>query len=129
MRGGDFSQLLVNDIGIYDPNSQRTVGGDILANAIKSTAYGGIVAACGNAASADLPLSVYPFILRAVRLQGIGSQNCPMKLRTLIWQKLAEKWKPDQLERLCTEVDLAGLDEKIALILQGKLTGRTVVKP
>ncbi len=105
-----------------------TVGGEILANAIKSTVYGGCIAACGNAGSADLPLSVFPFILRAVRLQGIGSQNCSMDLRTRIWQKLANEWKPDVLEMLATEIELAELDAKIDLILQGKLKGRTVVR-
>jgi len=105
-----------------------TVGGEMLANAIKATHYGGIVAACGNAASADLPLSVFPFILRAVRLQGIGSQSCPMALRTRIWQKLSHEWKPDGLDQLYNEVDLEGLDERINLILQGRLKGRTVVK-
>jgi putative YhdH/YhfP family quinone oxidoreductase len=104
-----------------------TVGGDILANAIKSTNYGGIVAACGNAASMDLPLSVFPFILRAVRLQGIGSQNCPMPLRKKIWQQLADAWKPAQMDTLYTEVGLEGLDEKIDLILQGRLKARTIV--
>ncbi len=105
-----------------------TVGGDILANAIKSTRYGGIVAACGNVASADLPLSVFPFILRAVRLQGIGSQNCPMALRKRIWSKLAQEWKPDQLKLLYTGITLDALDEKIDLILQGRIKGRTVVE-
>ncbi len=45
-----------------------TVGGDILATAIKSTRYGGIVTCCGNVASADLFTSVYPFILRGCNL-------------------------------------------------------------
>src|SRR5512132_3814121 len=42
------------------------VGGNILATAIKSTKYGGLVAACGNTMSAELAVSVYPFILRGV---------------------------------------------------------------
>ena len=47
------------------------VGGNILATAIKSAKYGGLVAACGNAMSADLAVSVYPFILRGVSLLGV----------------------------------------------------------
>lgn len=104
-----------------------TVGGGILAATVKATRYGGIVTACGNAASADLPLSVFPFILRAVRLQGIGSQNCPMELRKHIWKKLSSEWKPEKLDTLCSEIGLDDLHEKIGLILQGKLKGRTVV--
>ena len=49
------------------------VGGNILATAIKSAKYGGLVAACGNAMSADLAVSVYPFILRGVSLLGVDS--------------------------------------------------------
>ena len=58
-----------------------TVGGNILATAIKSTKYGGLVATCGNAMSADLAVSVYPFILRGVSLLGVDSVEVPMNTR------------------------------------------------
>ncbi len=105
-----------------------TVGGDLLSAAVKSTNYGGIITACGNAASADLPLTVFPFILRAVRLQGIGSQSCPMALRSSMWEKLAKAWKPDGLDAICKEAGLEELDDKIEKILQGKLKGRTLIR-
>ena len=72
-----------------------TVGGNILATAIKSTKYGGLVAACGNAMSADLAVSVYPFILRGVSLLGVDSVEIPMNTRLRTWQKLAHDWKLD----------------------------------
>ncbi|MGM0415068.1 MAG: YhdH/YhfP family quinone oxidoreductase, partial [Bacillota bacterium] len=50
-----------------------TVGGNMLATAIKSTKYAGAITCCGNVASGDLPLNVYPFILRGVSLLGIDS--------------------------------------------------------
>ena len=106
-----------------------TLGGDILATAIKSTKAGGSITCCGNAASVDLPLSVFPFILRGVRLLGIDSQNCPMDLRKRIWEKLAGEWKLDQLEALSAEISLADLGEHIELMLQGKKKGRTLVNP
>ncbi|MBW2365969.1 MAG: YhdH/YhfP family quinone oxidoreductase, partial [Deltaproteobacteria bacterium] len=104
-----------------------TVGGDILATAIKSTNYGGAVTCCGNAASPDLPINVFPFILRGVRLLGIDSQNCPMDKRTLIWEKLADEWKLDKLTDISKEISLNELDENIELMLQGKNKGRTIV--
>jgi acrylyl-CoA reductase (NADPH) len=58
-----------------------TVGGEYLATALKSTQYGGAVACCGLVASADLPTTVYPFILRGVSLLGVDSQACPMDTR------------------------------------------------
>ncbi len=105
-----------------------TVGGDILATTIKSMAPGGVVTCCGNVASPDLPLNVYPFILRGVRLIGIDSQNCPMPLRRKIWQKIASEWKIDWLETLTTEAPFADLDNRIELMLQGKHKGRTIIR-
>src|SRR5262249_4331033 len=71
----------------------ESVGGSILATAIKSTKYGGLVAACVNAMSADLTVSVYPFILRGVSLLGVDSVEIPMNTRLRTWQKLANEWK------------------------------------
>lgn len=104
-----------------------TVGGEILTTAIKSTRYGGVVTCCGNAASPDLPLNVYPFILRAVSLHGIDSAQCALETREKIWQKLAGAWKITNLQQLCTEISLDELNEAIDRILAGKLTGRMLV--
>lgn len=104
-----------------------TVGGDILATAIKSTAPGGVVTCCGNVASPELNLTVFPFILRGVSLVGIDSQNCPMDRRMAIWQRLATDWKPAQLRGLYRQVALADLDGEIDLILRGGQKGRVVV--
>jgi acrylyl-CoA reductase (NADPH) len=104
-----------------------TVGGDILATAIKTTHPFGIITCCGNVASPDLPLTVFPFILRGVCLQGIDSQNCPMDQRLRVWEKLAGEWKIKQLGGLCREITLEQLDENITLILHGKQRGRVVV--
>lgn len=105
-----------------------TVGGEILASAIKSTDLQGVVTCCGNVASPDLPLTVFPFILRGISLLGIDSQNCPMERRKKVWQHLASDWKPTGLSQLCREVSLDDLDGEIELILQGKQTGRVIVR-
>ena len=105
-----------------------TVGGDILATTIKSVAPNGAVTCCGNVASPDLPLNVFPFILRGARLIGIDSQNCPMPLRQKIWQKIASDWKIDWLETLTTEAPFEELDNRIELMLQGKHKGRTIIR-
>lgn len=104
-----------------------TVGGEILATAIKSTNIQGVVTCCGNVASADLPINVYPFILRGVSLVGIDSQDSPMEFRQKIWNKMATDWKIDKLEQLTTEISLEDLDSNIELILQGKQKGRVLV--
>jgi len=104
-----------------------TIGGEYLAAAIKSSAYGGVVTCCGNAASGELPLNVYPFILRAVRLIGIDSAQCTLARRQQIWQKLAGPWRPDLLEDLHQEISLSSLSEVIDQMLAGKIKGRYVV--
>ncbi|MGB3221962.1 MAG: YhdH/YhfP family quinone oxidoreductase [Desulforhopalus sp.] len=105
-----------------------TVGGDILATAVKSTDLQGVVTCCGNVASPDLPMTVFPFILRGVSLVGIDSQNCPMERRRQVWNNLASDWKPAQLNDLCREVSLEELGSEIDLILKGGQTGRVIVK-
>jgi acrylyl-CoA reductase (NADPH) len=104
-----------------------TVGGEILATAIKSTDYRGTITSCGNAASPDLPLTVYPFILRGVSLLGVDSANCPMDIRTQIWKKFAGEWKLEHLDPITSEISLEELDHRIDLMLQGKHQGRAVV--
>lgn len=105
-----------------------TVGGDILATTIKTMKPYGVVASCGNVASPDLPINVYPFILRGVTLVGIDSQNCPMVLRQKTWQRLANEWKIDQMETVVEEIGLEDLNGSIDGMLAGRHHGRTVVR-
>jgi len=105
-----------------------TVGGDILANAIKSTLPDGIIAVCGNALSNELNINVFPFILRGVSLVGIDSQNCPMLHRIDIWNLLADEWKPNLNNDIFRIISLEQLAEKIELMLQGNIKGRIVIE-
>ena len=105
-----------------------TAGGNILATALKSTRANGSVAACGLVQGAELNLTVFPFILRGVSLLGIDSVHCPRELRQKIWNLLAGEWRPEALEKLVQEVTLDQLPGKIKAILEGQVTGRTVVQ-
>ena len=104
-----------------------TVGGQILAAAIKSTRYGGTVACCGNASSGELPVSVYPFILRGVTLTGIDSAQCPLARRKEIWELLAGRWYGAWPAAISRTVGLPELADCIELMLQGRIRGRVVV--
>jgi putative YhdH/YhfP family quinone oxidoreductase len=103
-----------------------TVGGNILATALKTAKYAGLVAACGNAMSHELNVNVFPFILRGVSLLGVDSVEIPMRARQMAWQKLAGEWSID-VGSLVTEVSLAELDPKIDEILKGGIRGRVLV--
>ena len=50
-----------------------------------------------------------------------------MHLRTKLWNKLANEWKPDNLLKIYTEIPLNKLPEAIPEILNGRLKGRTLV--
>jgi len=104
-----------------------SVGGSTLTTAIRATQYGGAVTCCGLTESADLPLTVYPFILRGVSLIGIDSAECSIEIRRKLWQRLGDDWKPENLDAYATDTDLNGLEEKIRAILKGEIQGRTVV--
>jgi putative YhdH/YhfP family quinone oxidoreductase len=106
-----------------------TVGGEILAAAVKSTQAWGKVTCCGLVASPDLPLTVFPFILRGVSLHGIDSQHYPIEPRQMLWKKLAHDWKPQKLPEMATQITLDQLPQAIDDMLNGRLKGRTVVNP
>jgi NADPH:quinone reductase-like Zn-dependent oxidoreductase len=101
----------------------------MLTSLLAQTAPYGNVASAGLAATAELDMTVMPFILRGVALLGIGSAGTARDLRDRIWQHLGSDWKPRHLETICTrEVDLAGLPEVFAPMLAGQSFGRTVVR-
>jgi acrylyl-CoA reductase (NADPH) len=104
-----------------------TVGGDILSTAIRSTQPNGWVATCGNAGSAELSLTVYPFILRGISLLGIDAATYPLAARTRLWQRMAGPWALTGLERITRVVGLDDLSPEIDRILRGAQVGHVVV--
>jgi acrylyl-CoA reductase (NADPH) len=104
-----------------------TVGSHTLANACAQTRWNGAVAACGLAQGADLPVTVMPFILRAVTLYGINSVLVANDERRKAWDLIARHVDAAKLERMTAEI---GLSEAIAFapsVLEGRVRGRTVV--
>ena len=104
------------------------VGGPMLAAALKSTKARGAVTCCGLVGSPELPVNVFPFILRGVSLIGIDSAECPMEHRRQTWEKLAGPWKLQNLESTVTEIGLDGLEDQIGAMLKGQTRGRILVK-
>lgn len=105
-----------------------SVGGVMLARVLGQLRYGGSVASVGLAGGAELPATVLPFLLRGVNILGINSVYQPLPRRLAAWERLARTLPPPLLDLAMREVTL---EEVAALgddILQGKLTGRTVVR-
>jgi putative YhdH/YhfP family quinone oxidoreductase len=103
------------------------VGGQILANAIKATVANGWVTTCGNVASPDLPITVYPFILRGVTLLGIDTANAPLEIRRALLAKLLTSWRVELPREMVNVVGIDAISEQIERTLAGQQVGRVVV--
>ena len=103
------------------------MGGAPLAHALTRVAPRGAVAACGNAASPKLATTVFPFILRGVRLLGVDSVAPPPEERMEIWQRLGTDLDKDVLASTVTVVPLDDVPRYAEQILEGKVRGRVVV--
>jgi acrylyl-CoA reductase (NADPH) len=104
-----------------------SVAGPTLANAISQTKYLGAVAACGLAGGNTVPASVFPFILRGVKLIGIDSVMCPQPRRQAAWERLAKDLPLDKLDAMTTVHGLAEVPKLAEEILAGKVRGRAVI--
>jgi acrylyl-CoA reductase (NADPH) len=104
-----------------------SVAGPTLANAISQTKYLGAVAACGLAGGNTVPASVFPFILRGVKLIGIDSVMCPKPRREAAWARLAKDMPLDKLDAMTTAHGLDKVPDLCADILAGKIRGRAVI--
>jgi putative YhdH/YhfP family quinone oxidoreductase len=106
-----------------------TVGGDMLAGVSRVIQLWGNVACCGMAAGQGLHTTVFPMILRGVSLLGISSSNCPYAIRQVLWDRLANEWKPPLLADIVTrEVSLDDMQPEFEKLLAGGGRGRTVVR-
>lgn len=102
------------------------VGGNVLATALKCCKYGGTVTACGNIYSHELHTTVYPFILNAIRLIGISSQETPMPRREKILRLLAEEWKVEK-PPIVKEIGLKDLEDALAVFARKKNRGQVLL--
>lgn len=105
-----------------------TVGGNILAEALKVLKYDGVATCCGLTSSHNLNTNVFPFILRGVRLIGIDSVECKREKKIAAWEKIASDFKIDTLNELTNEIGLEEIKSSYEKILAGKSVGRYLVK-
>ncbi len=103
-------------------------GSHTLANAIASTRYGGVVAACGLAQGMDLVTSVAPFILRGITLAGIDSVMAPKPVRVAAWERLARDLDTAALDRMTVTRPISDAPALAPEILAGKVRGRVVLE-
>jgi acrylyl-CoA reductase (NADPH) len=106
-----------------------SVGGPVLAGLLRHVSPWGNVAAVGNAAGPSFDASVFPFILRGVNLLGASSANCPMDLRTALWNRLGADLKPPSLDRIaCRTVALGEVIDACGTLMNRTALGRVLIE-
>lgn len=105
-----------------------TAGGKTLAYVLSTLAYGGLVAASGNAGGIELSATVLPFILRGVTLRGIDSVMTPIDTRRAMWHRIEGELFPKRLGLAAEQVDIKDIASVMGHIEDGTHIGRTVVK-
>jgi acrylyl-CoA reductase (NADPH) len=105
------------------------LGGETLAWLTRTVDFWGNIASIGLAAGPELHTTVMPFILRGVNLLGINSVETPRELRLAVWERIASDLKPAALGRISGKiVDFSELPAQFPAYVEGKVTGRIVVK-
>ena len=104
-----------------------TVGGQTLVSLLSTMAYGTSVAACGLAGGSNLSTTVFPFILRGIRLIGIDSVMCPIVKRLQAWERLTLNLPLEHLNKMIRVISLEEVPALSQLILKGQIQGRVVV--
>lgn len=105
------------------------LGGSFLEKVLPSIELWGNVSSIGLALDSNLKTTVMPFILRGVSLLGASSNNCPLELRKEIWEKLADEWKPQSLNKtLNSEVNLNEILLVSESLIANTHVGKSLVK-
>ena len=104
------------------------VGGDTLAWLTRTMQQEGAIASFGNAGGAELHTSVFPFILRGVKLLGVDSSATSMQLRKQLWQRLAGDLRIPQFDSIAHRIAFSELPVACAKLINGEAHGRSVVE-
>ena len=121
-----------------------SVGGSTLATALAQTRYRGAIASPGVAGGGVLETSVYPLILRGVRVLGVD-QTMPWDLegyprdserwaewraeRQQMWRLLAELLDPEKLELVrAGTIGLEDIVEYAPKVIKAEVAGRLLVE-
>lgn len=104
------------------------VGGDTLAWLARTMQQEGAIASFGNAGGAELHTSVFPFILRGVKLLGVDSSATLMSLRKQLWQRMAGDLRIPQFNLIAHRIAFSKLPEACEKLIKGEAHGRSVVE-
>jgi len=103
------------------------VGGDSLSNIVNRLDNNGSVAVIGMTGGTKFESSVFPLILRGISVLGIDSVFTPIKLRKLVWRRLAKDLKPKQLHDIKDVISFEDLPKGIERVMNHQHMGRIII--
>ena len=107
-----------------------TVGGVTLAYLMRTTKKGGAIAAIGVAGGAAFRATVFPFILRGIKVLGIDMPSTPLQMRRELWEEvIREATLLSVVDSIASEVTLEDIPRVTQAMLGGQTRGRILVRP
>jgi acrylyl-CoA reductase (NADPH) len=103
------------------------VGGNVLSTALRACKPGGTVTCCGNILSPSLNMTVYPFILNAVKLIGISAPDTSPRVRKIVWDKFRDEYRVS-LPDIVTEIGLDQLPAALERTINKKSRGQVLLR-
>ncbi len=107
-----------------------TVGGATLAYLMRTTKKGGAIAAIGVSGGAALRATVFPLILRGIKVLGIDMPSTPLQIRQELWEEvMREAPLLSLVDSIVSEVTLEDIPRVTQAMLGGRTRGRILVRP
>jgi acrylyl-CoA reductase (NADPH) len=107
-----------------------TVGGATLAYLMRTTKKGGAIAAIGVSGGAAFHATVYPLILRGIKVFGIDMPSTPLHMRRDLWEEVVnETTLLSLVHAIVSEVTLEDIPRMTEAMLGGRTRGRILVRP
>ncbi len=105
-----------------------TVGGPALAYLMRTTKKGGAIASIGVAGGAMFHATVYPLILRGIKVLGVDMPSTPLEVRHELWEEVtSERTLLSSVDSIVSEVTLEDIPRVIRAMLDGQTRGRVLV--
>jgi putative YhdH/YhfP family quinone oxidoreductase len=106
-----------------------TVGGSTLAYLMRTTRRGGAIAAIGVAGGTAFHATVFPLILRGIKILGIDMPSTPAHMRRELWEELIhEKQVLNMVDMIASEVTLEDIPQVTKAMLKGRTRGRVLIR-
>jgi NADPH:quinone reductase-like Zn-dependent oxidoreductase len=96
---------------------------------MRTTIRGGAIAAIGVAGGAAFHATVFPLILRGIKILGIDMPSTPLHMRQELWKEmLHEKQILNLIDTIASEVTMEDIPHVTKAMLQGQTRGRILIK-